>query len=543
MRARTSIVTAVATLVAGLGVSAPSTADAPSPLDRGWSEPTPTASATASSARDSAGRPILTSHGWKQALRFYRQIADLSRLRVVDGWSDGAWRHSRYMVKNGIIEHRESSSKPWYSAAGDAAARNGNLSLVRGAPEKLTGRAWIERWMRAPFHAAAIIDPRLTQTGFGVYRERRQGLYSQGATLDVLRGHSRGRGNRVVTWPANGMQVPLKTYSGSEWPDPLTSCRGYGDDEVGLPVLALFPRDVRIAETSFTSEGRGLEHCAFDRSSYRNPKRATQRYGRDLLADRNAVVIIPKAPLQDLRGYAVTIKTTDGETVHWRFTVGEVEPPVNVRISGTAASRAFQDRTSFGVGWLADDPGGSGAAFFDVRWRRAPVGGRLGTFERWLTGATGAGLEFDGQPGYTYCFSARATDRAGNRSRWGKETCTTMPIRAMDLTPRSTWLPLLGPDFYAERASLSLSPGAVLKTQSVLASRVALIATSMPLGGEVDVHWNGEHLGRVTLSGSTIRSRRQIEFEPFGRVERGVLKVTVVGDDPVIIEGLGVARR
>lgn len=484
--------------------------------------------------------PVLTRHGWRHVLDFYRKTANLPPLAVRDDWSDAARAHARYMVRNRVIGHDESPSKPGYSAAGRRAAQNGNLSLGLDMTEPLSARLVIERWMAAPFHGAAIIDPKLRTTGFGVYRERKNGYVAQGTVLDVASGRTGSSGNKVVVWPGQGMQVPINTYSGNERPDPSASCDGYSG-EIGLPLIANFPTHVRIASTSLSGSSGSLEHCSFDEHTYRNPNKDDQQWARSVLAQRNTVVIVPRLRLRDFDTFTATIRTTAGQTVRWSFSIGEVEPPYDARIIGAPASRAFQDRTTFGVAWTATDEE-SGAARFDIRWRRSSLTGSYGPHRTWLSGATGRSEDFDAEPGYTYCFSARATDRGGNRSGWGKETCTTTPVRSMDLHEDPLWVPLIGNEFYAGRASLSMSQGSFLRTGVVKATRLALIATSHPGAGTVDVLWNGSRLKRVNLEGTTFRSRRQIELTPFQRTQTGRVTVRVVSGDHVIVEGIGISR-
>jgi hypothetical protein len=490
-----------------------------------------------------ADRPVLTSFGWLPVLNFYRATAGLAPVKKNAPWSRGARLHSRYMAKNRVIGHDENPSKRWYTSAGDAAARNSNVTLTVGTPEPASARMLIERWMAAPFHAAGMIDGAMRRSGFGVYRAAMSGgRISEGATLDVLRGRTGRAARDVVTWPAEGMQVPIATYSGSEWPDPLTSCPKYRGD-VGLPILALFPKDVRITGSTFRSGSTELDHCVFDAHSYRNKNRADRDHARAVLAGRNTVVLVPRAPLTDLSSYTASLTTSAGRTVTWSFSVGEVEPPTNPRVDGAVTSRAFQERKNFGLAWTADDPD-SGIATYDVRWRRAPVNGSLGPYSMWREGTSSSSSTFNASPGYTYCFSVRATDRAGNRSGWGQERCTTMPISARNLKAEPMWLPTIAGDHYDGTALTQLAQGATLSTGVVKARRIALIASRSPLGGVVDVLWNGKRLKRIELDAGSLRNRDQFDVVTFARVRTGRVTIRVVStDQPVIIEGLGVGRR
>jgi uncharacterized protein YkwD len=182
----------------------------------------------------SGGAPT-TQPEWLQQLNIYRALANLPRLSLNSIWGEGGWNHSRYMVKNNLIAHEEDQDNPWYSPEGDQAGRSSNL-LGSSSPD-LQDKTAIGYWMQGPFHALGILDPRLQQVGFGSFREQDGGV-QMGATLDVLR----GRGDIVpgvqypVAWPANGATSSLNSYTGGEYPDPLSSCPGY-TKPVGLPII------------------------------------------------------------------------------------------------------------------------------------------------------------------------------------------------------------------------------------------------------------------------------------------------------------------
>ena len=127
------------------------------------------------------------------------------------------------------------------------------------------------------------------------------------------------------------MSVPIGDHWG-ETPSPLTSCPGYSAPS-GLPVLLIFgggrPAPV-VGAHSFRDGQTSLEHCVFSGSTYTNPDSSMQSLGRGILQARNAVVLIPRAPLTPAGDYTVSI-TADGVAYTWSF-----------RVSGTtqAASSA-----------------------------------------------------------------------------------------------------------------------------------------------------------------------------------------------------------
>lgn len=497
------------------------------------------APAADTSGSATAARPVLTRFDWRSVLNFYRATAGLEPVREEPAWSRGARLHSRYMVRTGDITHEEDPSEPAYTAAGDAAGSNGNVALSTSPERDWTERGEVEGWMAAPFHALGMVDPALRRSGFGWWLEERRGMWSLGSTLDVLRGRSGDGASRPHAWPADGMQVPLRTYSGNEWPDPLTSCSGYRG-EVGLPILAMFPRDARIRSTSFASGGQRLAHCAFDARSYRNPRAADQERARAVLDFHDAVVLIPKLPLEDLRAYTATVRTTAG-SITWTFTVGEVEPPEDPQITGAVVSRTFQEQPNFGLAWTARDEE-SGVASYDVRWRSGRVDRPLGAWRTLVEGATGSSMPIAGEPGTTYCFAVRATDRAGNRSGWSPTRCTSVPLRSIDLEAEPLWVPLAG-DHYAGTASMALLPGSTLRTGVVHARRIALVVTREPGAGRVEVLWNGARLAVLDLDSPTVRHRFFIELPAFARLRSGRITIRALDAlERVVIEGVGVAR-
>ena len=269
---------------------------------------------------------------WLAYVNDQRGLADLSPVAENPTWSDGDWKHSRYMVKNDYLGHSEDLDNPWYTPEGLAAAQNGNAFVSSSTSS--TDKYAIDFWMQSPFHAVAIVDPALQQVGFGSYREA-IGRRHMGATLDVYRGL--GTIPPTVTfpieYPADGKTTALRSYMGGEWPDPLTSCPGYSAP-AGLPViLQIGPGNLTPSVTahSFEQGGAPLEHCEFDATNYINPDNYTQRVGRSVLSLRDAIVLIPRAPLTPGASYAVSV-TSNGQTYVWTFgvatTARQIEPPV-----------------------------------------------------------------------------------------------------------------------------------------------------------------------------------------------------------------------
>jgi uncharacterized protein YkwD len=259
---------------------------------------------------------------WRAYLAYYRALAQLPPLAENAGWSDGAFKHARYMVENQTSSAHETPGNPWYTAEGAAAGPNSLLQLQGSA---LSDRQALDQWMQWPFHAIDILDPALGSTGFGSYA-RDAGSFDFAAVLDVRRGLGGipGGVNFPIRWPEHNGTVYLTRYDGFEQPDPLASCPGFPlGGPSGLPViLQIGPGHLTPVVTahSFHRGATPLPHCVFDESSYMNSLADMQALGRAQLAARDAIVLIPRDPLAAGQSYTVSI-TANGQTHTWTFQV------------------------------------------------------------------------------------------------------------------------------------------------------------------------------------------------------------------------------
>jgi len=259
---------------------------------------------------------------WLDQLNFYRASAALPPVTEDAALSSGVLRHARYMVAHSSVSHSEDMRDEWATAEGAAAAAVSNLA----GSTRVTEPDWwaVDVWMQAPFHALGILDPSLEHVGFGIAHQPHRKLIQTAAGLDVIRGR---RGDSPpafaypVMWPADGSSVPLTDFAG-ERPDPLTSCRGY-KAPAGLPLIVqLGPGELspRVTSSTLTENGRAIEHCVFDETTYRNHRAADQRLGREILAPRDAIVLIPRKPLRPGMTYRASV-TANERVIDWSFSV------------------------------------------------------------------------------------------------------------------------------------------------------------------------------------------------------------------------------
>jgi len=279
---------------------------------------------------------------WLSYINHLRSLGSIPGVASNPDWSDGCWLHSRYMVKNDEISHSEDPSNPWYSIAGEEAAGYSNV-MVSSSPSS-TDMYAIDLWMSGPFHGVSILDPQLEVVGFDSYREA-IGTWQMGASLDVSRGRTSSEppsGSYPVMWPGNGQATSILTYRGTEWPDPLTSCPGVTADywnPSGPPIyLQIGSGDStpNVSATSFKQGNSNLEHCVFDETNYTNPNSSTQNTGRWILNTRDAIIIMPKHPLEPGKTYTVAI-TTNGSIYSWSFEA-ESSPQLLLELPATYMS-------------------------------------------------------------------------------------------------------------------------------------------------------------------------------------------------------------
>lgn len=274
------------------------------------------ASVAPASALDPPGRNP-ASNRWLAVVNYYRATVYLPRVSADDALSRGAHKHADYMVRNDVVGHAQDPKNPLFSVIGNEAGTHSNVAGWWGS--EVSDRDFIEMWMVGPFHAVGILRPNLKTVGYGVAHDK-SGLTSA-AALDVIHGLSyTPDASETVIWPGHRSTQPLYSYTGGEYPDPLSSCRGYSSP-VGLPVIVQFADPVRNPTFTFKNgAGQSLPACEVDASNYRNSSAAAQSLGRSLLAGDNVVLVIPKAPLEPGKTYVAKV-TSGTETARSRFSI------------------------------------------------------------------------------------------------------------------------------------------------------------------------------------------------------------------------------
>jgi len=211
----------------------------------------------------------------------------------------------------------------------------------------------------------------------------------------------------------------------------------------------------------------------------------------------------------------------------------------------TAPASGYALSTLLTPSWSAADVGG-GLANVDVRWMRAAYNGGFSaavypsTWQKTTaTKATLSGVA----PGYTYCFSARARDKAGNFSAWSLWRCSAVALDDRSLAASSGWSRVTSSLFYRSTATTTTRSAVTLTRTGVQAKRIYLVATRCSTCGTVGVYWNGTLIKKVSLYSSTLTRRSVIGVTTFTGVRTGTLTIkTLTSSKPVQIDGVALNR-
>jgi len=200
--------------------------------------------------------------------------------------------------------------------------------------------------------------------------------------------------------------------------------------------------------------------------------------------------------------------------------------------------RQFQAAPTFAVAWSAP-----GAAFYDVRFRRAGPKDAYDPYIVWQAGAMATGAAFRASPGSTHCFSTSAKDATAVPRPWGAEACTAVPLDDSSFRKRGPWKRKSGAGYYLGNFSLATKRGATLSLAGLEARRLALVATRCRGCGVVEVLLDGKRLKRINLASRSLHKLQVIQIASFPGVRHGTVLLRVVSSGkPVRIEGFGVSR-
>jgi hypothetical protein len=281
------------------------------------------AAAPAAGAAPSSATP---ASSWIDTVNWYRSMAHVAPVVEDASWSDGLAKHLTYLhdtptsLKTGVYAsaHTENPASPAYTTDGASAGASADIYFGAAPSEQAT----VDAWMAAPFHAIGILRSNLQRAGYAAT--------GAGAALDVIRGLAGPASTEPVLWPGDGSQIALR-QAGPESPNPLESCPGFSAP-AGLPLIALLPADPGTGTTATLRlpDGRtlrqGADLCVITASTFHSSDATYGPAAQSVLHGDQAVVIIPRAPLQP-GTYAASLSVPGRPAISWSFTQNAAARP------------------------------------------------------------------------------------------------------------------------------------------------------------------------------------------------------------------------
>jgi hypothetical protein len=271
-----------------------------------------------------------------------------------------------------------------------------------------------------------------------------------------------------------------------------------------------------------------------------------------------AFVYTPPPNFQGVDTFNYTGQDWDGDWVDGPFdpfaTINPTVPmhgTVTIYVDGTPPTATMSApglvtlSTNVSAAWSGtDNPGGTGVANYDMRYSVAPWNGAFGLWNYWRSPTTATSAVIPGTYGRTFCFQARARDRAGNLSAFTPLRCTTIPLRARSLVYTRSWARVTNPVYFSGEAVSTKTNGQIANLPAVQAKRMWLVATKCPTCGTLQVRWNNILIASVNLASPVAVHRALIPIASFPVVRAGTVRLNVTSPSgrAVTIEGLAVLR-
>lgn len=269
----------------------------------------------------------------------WRTLTGLPALVEEPSWSAGAKLHSQYVLGGNSDQSfdPELPGRIGYTAEGNDAAQNSvlfySLFFANFSPTTI-----VSSWARSPFVSVQMLDPRLQRTGLGYATMNLVNVQRTSAVFDVVRGRNTALPIAApTTFPRQGSAIvgqcaERTSYAacGSEgYPPVLDPCgivgNGFTTPDFGMPVWIQFGPGVTpvVTASSLSNGATTVPICTVTPSSYTVSTPAWQTLGRKILADRGAVILVPKVTLPSGKTYTASV-TVNGQQYQWSFTV--IEP-------------------------------------------------------------------------------------------------------------------------------------------------------------------------------------------------------------------------
>jgi hypothetical protein len=133
----------------------------------------------------------------------------------------------------------------------------------------------------------------------------------------------------------------------------------------------------------------------------------------------------------------------------------------------------------------------------------------------------------------------------GARPRHPREPLgVAVPLDDRSLARYGTWAAGTGTSFYRSTYLRSYTAGARLVRTSVVAKRIAIVATTCSTCGSVRVYWGSTLLRTISLRSATTVNKKLITVTTFTSTRSGTLTIRVYSSGKkVIVDGVAIRRN
>ena len=236
-------------------------------------------------------------------------------------------------------------------------------------------------------------------------------------------------------------------------------------------------------------------------------------------------------------------KDSDGATTQVSDTIAVDTAAPSTSLRAPRISTKVTKTTRFKIRWAGRDPApASGIAVYDVQYK---VGG--GAWQNWKTGTTATQAYFTGQPGLNYIFRVRATDRAGNVSRFSSKKRTIVPFDNNTGIRRRRGFGRVqsfsGSGYYLNTIRFSTRSNDYIAYRFT-GRRVYLISTRRRNGSKAKIYVDGKYVRRINTYSKRTRNRQVVFSKRFSRERTHTLKIVNIGNRRRLdVDGLAVLSQ
>lgn len=238
---------------------------------------------------------------------------------------------------------------------------------------------------------------------------------------------------------------------------------------------------------------------------------------------------------------AVGLAPAAGADEGWpAFAGGDRTAPVARMVSPTSKVALTRAIT---LSWTARDPGLSGVAGYDVRYRYISSAGVYSSTLMWRTRITTTSASFPLTSGRQYCWSVRATDKEANVGAWSTERCSVSPLDDRQLVRSSGWKGTTSSAYYRGSVISTRSVGKSVATSKVRYRQVGVITRTCPTCGAFTLYLGRTKLATVNTKSATTRNSHIVWLRYQSAPSAGALKVVVKGSGRVYLDGIALLRQ